>query len=170
MFNITQQTLMDQQSQIRKKQSLRKLELEKIQKRLKNEPHGHLPNDSEKDDEQWFLGFHEKCGDAFLNDVRVVVEDIGNPHENAEIGLRIKDKQQEHEREMLKNTSEIRKLYRTKLPCLKKVEKGKLFTEVRKVNELLKKIKLKDMTEENDLFDLGAALVTKVSEKTKIKQ
>ena len=50
---------------------------------------------------------------------------------------------------------------RTRLPFLRKVEKGKLFTEVRKVNELLKKIKSKDVNEDNELFYLGAALVTK---------
>ena len=50
---------------------------------------------------------------------------------------------------------------RTRLPFLRKVEKGKLFTEVRKVNELLKKIKWKDMSEDNELFYLGATLVTK---------
>ena len=65
--------------------------------------------------------------------------------------------------------SEIRKLHRTRLPCLRNVEKGQLFTEVRKVNELLKKIKSKDMSEDNDLFYLGAALVTKVFEKNKTK-
>ena len=50
---------------------------------------------------------------------------------------------------------------RTRLPFLRKVEKGKLFTEVRKVNELLKKIKSKDVNEDNELLYLGAALVTK---------
>ena len=50
---------------------------------------------------------------------------------------------------------------RTRLPFLRKVEKGELFTEVRKVNELLKKIKSKDVNEDNELFYLGAALVTK---------
>ena len=37
------------------------------------------------------------------------------------------------------------------------------------MNELLKKIESKDVTEDNDLFYLGAALVTKVFEKTKTK-
>ena len=60
----------------------------------------------------------------------MVVEDIGNRHENVEFGFRIKEEQQEDEKEMLKSMSEIRKLDRTTLPCLKKVEKGKLFTEV----------------------------------------
>ena len=36
MFNITEQRLMDQQSQIRKKQWFKKLEVEEIQKKKKN--------------------------------------------------------------------------------------------------------------------------------------
>ena len=65
--------------------------------------------------------------------------------------------------------SESWKLDRTRLSCLRKVQKGKLFTEVRKVDELLKNIELKDVTEDNDLFYLGAALVAKVFEKNKTK-
>ena len=49
----------------------------------------------------------------------------------------------------------------------KNVGKGKLFTEVRKVKLHLKKIELKDLTEDNDLFYIGAKLVTKVFEKNK---
>ena len=156
---------MDQQSHIRKKQWLTKLELEEIQRKVEDESHSCVPNDSESEDEQWYLGFNKKGGDVFLKDVRVVVEDIGNCIENVEFGFRIKEELQEDEKEMLKNMSEIGKLDRTRLPCLRKVEKGKLFTEVRKVNELLK-IELKDVMEDNDLFYLGAALVTKVFEKT----
>ena len=75
----------------------------------------------------------------------MVLEDIGNQHENVDFGFRIKEELLEDEQEMLKNMSEIRKLDRTRLPCLRKVEKGKLYTELRKVNELLKKIELKDV-------------------------
>ena len=89
---------MDQQSQIRKKQWLTKLELEEIQRRIEEEPHGHVPNDSESEDKQWFLGFDEKGGDVFLKDVRMVVEDIVNRHENVEFGFRIKEELQEDEK------------------------------------------------------------------------
>ena len=99
----------------------------------------------------------------------MVVEDIGNRHENSKFGFRIKKELQEDEKEMVKNMSEIRKLDRTRLPCLRKVEKGKLFTEVRKGNELLNKTESKHVTEDNDLFYLGVALVNKVFEKTKTK-
>ena len=68
---------------------------------------------------------------------------------------------------MLENMSEIWKLDTTRLPCLRKVKKSKLFTEVKKVNELLKKTESKDVTDDNDLFYLGAALVTEVFEKNK---
>ena len=80
MFNITEQRLVDQQSQIRKKQRLTKLELEEIQRRIEDEPHSHVPNDSDSEDEQYFLGFNEKDGDVFLKNVRAVVEDIGDRH------------------------------------------------------------------------------------------
>ena len=70
---------------------------------------------------------------------------------------------------MLEKMSEIRKLDRTRLPCLRKVKKGKLFTKVRKANKLLKKIESKDVTEDNDLFYLEAAFMTKVFEKNKKK-
>ena len=63
--------------------------------------------------------------------------------------------------------SEIRDLDRTRLPCLRKVEKAKLLTEIRKVNDLLNKIESKDVTEDNDLFYIGVALVNKVFEKNK---
>ena len=99
----------------------------------------------------------------------MVVEDIGNGHENVKWGFRIKKELQENEKEMLKNMSEIRKLDIAKLPCLRKVEKSKLFAVVRKVDELLKKFESKDLTEDNDLFYLGAALVTKVFENNKTK-
>ena len=108
-------------------------------------------------------------GDVSLKDVRAVVEDFSNGHENVEFGFRIKEELLDDEKEMLKNMSEIRKLDRTRLSCLRKVEKGKLFTELRKVNELLKMTESEDVTEDNDLFYLGAALATKVFEKNKTK-
>ena len=77
----------------------------------------------------------------------MVVEDIGNQHENVEFGFRINEELHEDWKEMLKNMSEIWKLDRARLLCLRKVEKVKLFIEVRKVNELLKKIESKDKTD-----------------------
>ena len=42
-----------------------KLELEEIQRRREHDQHGHIPNRSESQDEQWFLVFYEKGGDEF---------------------------------------------------------------------------------------------------------
>ena len=42
---------MDQQSQIRKKQWLTRLELEEMQRKVEDESHGRVPNDSESEDE-----------------------------------------------------------------------------------------------------------------------
>ena len=52
MFNITEQRLMDQQSQIRKKQRLLNLKLEDIQSRIDDKPHGHVPRNTEGEDEE----------------------------------------------------------------------------------------------------------------------
>ena len=84
MFNITEQKFMDQQNQIRKKQWLIKMVLEEIERRIEDEPHNHVPNDSESENEKWFLGFDEKGGYLFMKDVRVVMEHISNRHENVE--------------------------------------------------------------------------------------
>ena len=68
---------------------------------------------------------------------------------------------------MLKNILEIQQLDRTRLQCLRKVEKGKLIKEIGKANELLKKIKLKDIKKDHDLLYQGATLVTEIFEKNK---
>ena len=86
------------------------------------------------EDEWWFLGFDEKGSDVFLKDVGVVVEDNVNQQGNAEFGFRIKDELVEDEEKIVKIMPEIQKLDRTRLPCLRKIEKAKLFPEVRKVN------------------------------------
>ena len=105
----------------------------------------------------------------FLKEFRVVAEDIDNQHKNLEFGFRIKEELLDDEKEMLRNMLKIRNLDGTRLPYLRKVEKGKLSREVREVKELLKKIESKGVTEDNDLFYLGAVLVTKVFEKNKTK-
>ena len=77
------------------------------EKKIEDEPHSHALNDSKSENEQCFLSFGEKGGDVFLKNVRVVVEDIGNRHENVVLGFRIKEELQEDAKEMLKNMSEI---------------------------------------------------------------
>ena len=62
----------------------------------------------------------------------MVVEDLGNQHENVEFGVTRTARRRDRNAE---NMSEIQKLDRTRLPRLRKVEKEELFTEVRKVNE-----------------------------------
>ena len=74
------------------------MEFEEIQRRIEEKPHGHLTNDSKSEDQQWFLGFDENGGNVCLKDVIVVVEDIGNRHENVEFGLRNKEELLEDEK------------------------------------------------------------------------
>ena len=51
-MHTTEQRLMDQQSQIRKKEGLTNLKLEEIQGKIEDDPCGHVPKDSEREDEQ----------------------------------------------------------------------------------------------------------------------
>ena len=52
MVNKTEQRLMEQQSQIKKRQCLTNLKLEEIQRGIEDKPYGHVPSDSESEDEQ----------------------------------------------------------------------------------------------------------------------
>ena len=65
--------------------SLTNLELEEIQRRIEDEPHGHVPNDSTSEDEQWFFGFDEKGGYVFLKDVRNINIEITDGIESVSI-------------------------------------------------------------------------------------
>ena len=100
------------------------MEFKEIQKRIKDEPHGHVPSDRNSEEEPWFLGFNKKGGDVFVKNVRVVVEDISNQHENVEFGFRNKEELLEDEKKMLKNMPEV-KLHIARLPCPRNVEKKK---------------------------------------------
>ena len=73
VFSLTEQRLTDQQSQTRKRQWLTNLELQERKRRIEDEPQGHVPSDSESENQQCFLGSDEKGGDIFLKNVRVVV-------------------------------------------------------------------------------------------------
>ena len=66
-------------------------ELKQIQRKIEEEQHCLVPSGSESEDEHWFLGFNEKGRDVYRKDVRMVLEDIGNQHENVELGFRIKE-------------------------------------------------------------------------------
>ena len=81
--------------------------MKKYRKKIEDEPHSHVLNNSKSENEQCFLAFRKKGGDVFLKNVRVVVEDIGNRHENVVLGFRIKEELQEDAKEMLKNMLEI---------------------------------------------------------------
>ena len=84
------------------------MEFEEIQRRIEEKPHGNLTNDSKSEDQQWFLGFDENGGNVCLKDVIVVVEDIGNRHENVEFGLRIKEELLEDEKNNEKNVRDLK--------------------------------------------------------------
>ena len=84
------------------------MEFEQIQRKIEDEPHGHVPNDSKSKDEQWLLYFDENGRFVFLKDVRVVVEDTGNQHENVECGFKIKKKLLEMRKKCWKHVRDLK--------------------------------------------------------------
>ena len=77
--------------------------------RIENAPHGHVPNNSESEDEQWLLGFDEKGGDVFLKGVAVVAKDqrrtARRRKRNAEKHVRDSKARQNNASEKLKKES-----------------------------------------------------------------
>ena len=66
MFNVTEQRLVDQKNNISKKKWLSDLELEEIQKNIKDIGYGEVG--LEGDDEEWFLGFDHDGQDVFTKE------------------------------------------------------------------------------------------------------
>ena len=61
---------------------------------------------------------------------------------------------------MLNRLNEINKNNRTILPALKDIDKTKLYAALKKIDDILGKIKVKSITETNDPIYYGAVLVT----------
>ena len=68
------------------------------------------------------------------------------------------------ERDLIKRLNEINNRERTRLPSLRSVEKGKLYAAVKKVDTVMGKVNLSNITETNNLIYCGAALVTEILE------
>ena len=66
------------------------------------------------------------------------------------------------ERDFINRLNEINSMERARLPSLRSAEKGKLYTALKKVDTIMGKIKLSNITESNELMCCGAALVTEI--------
>ena len=79
-------------------------------------------------------------------------------------GIKIKDGVilMEEDREMLKMMMKLRKKPRVRLPAMSGVDGVKLKEAVKKVNDLLEKLNIDNITEMNDAIYYGAAMVCEI--------
>ena len=137
MFAVSQQRLIDQKNQIIKNQWFSELELEKLKLCCEDKSSVLIEE----------IGCERNGVDRFVDEV---------PIEKDSFEMEAKDE----EKILLNRLNEINKNNRTILPALRDIDKTKLYAAVKKIDDILGKIKVKSITETNDLIYCGAVLVT----------
>ena len=135
LFVVTEQRIVDQANQIRKKKWLSDLELEEIQRNVDDVQHGEVGPETENEE----MSVTENSGEQVENERPNQGRD-GVPYEKLQAHPDYK--LSEEEQEWLVWMDEILKLERTRLPCLRGINKGKLKSAVKKVDILLGKIEV----------------------------
>ena len=156
MFNVTEQRRIDQKFQIVKKQWLSSLELEEIQRNVDDAAYGEIDRliveEGGQDSERTATG----------DDSEGVSPQI--EHDEQVDWVEIKDGAvlTEEDREILKMMMEIRKKPRTRLPLMRGVDCAKLIETVKKVDSVLGKLEIDNITDTNDTICYGAAIVCEI--------
>ena len=156
MVHVTEQRLIDQKNQIIKKQWLSSLELEEIQRNIEDATYGGVARSivekSDPDLEMTTTGGGSEGEDPQIE---------GNEQVD---GIKIKDGVvlMEEDREMLKMMMKVKKKPRIRLPAMSGIDGVKLKETVKKVNGVLEKLKIDNITEMNDTIYYGAAMVCEI--------
>ena len=163
MFNVTEQRLVDQKINILKRKWLSDLELEEIQRSIEDIRNGEVGLESDVD-EGWFLGFDHEGQDVFMKECEVVLEDcmVPNVEEERSNAFVIKMNMQITNEDMTileKMHNVLSKENGERLPPLTGTEKHRLLEATRKVDEVMNKIEVGNITELNDLVYAGAVMV-----------
>ena len=148
MFPVTEQRLLDQKSQIVRKQWLSRLELEEIARAVEDGEYGDIGGDLEQGEAERSISHEEP--------------DIQTERDRTESDVFcLKERVDVTEEEicLLQRLNEMRKMDRTWLPALRGIESEKLRKAIKKLDELLGKIKVDDITDVNDLIYCASAVV-----------
>ena len=166
MFNVTEQRLVDQKNNILKRKWLSDLELEEIQRNIKDIGHDEVGLESDED-EGWFLVFDHEVLGLFMKECKVVLEDcmVPNVEEERSNVFVIKMNMQMMNEDMTileKMHNVLSKETRERLPPLRGIEKHRLSEATGKVDEVMNKIEVGNITELNDLVYAGAMVITEM--------
>ena len=151
MFQVTEQRLVDQVNQIRKKQWLSESEFEEIRR---------LIDEGEYTGE---MGGNEEDQETDRSEEEEVRTDPQLDEQNAQSGkLKIVEgcELSPEEVEVIKKLEEILQEEEKRLPSLRRIDRRKLKEVTRKVDAVLKKIETNDITTTNDLIYARAVVVT----------
>ena len=167
MFNATEQRLVGQKNNILKRKWLSDLELEEIQRNIEDIGNGEVGLESGIG-EGWFLGFGHEGQDVFMKECEVALEDcmVPNVEEERSNVFVIKMNMQITNEDMIlleKMRHVLSKETRERLPPLRGIEEHRLLEPTRKVDEVMNKIEVRNITELNDLVYGGAVVVTEMS-------
>ena len=117
--------------------------------------------------EGWLLGFDHEKQDVFMKECEVVLEDcmVPNVKEERSNVFVIKINMQITNEDMTileKMRNVLSKETREILPPLRRIEKHGLLEAIRKVDEVMNKIEVGNITELNDLVYAGAVVATEM--------
>ena len=162
LFIATEQRIVDQANQIRKRKWLSDLELEEIRRNIDDVQHGELGPEVVNEN----LTVSENEGEQIENE-RPMQGEENVQHDKLYI---LPDYElSEEEQGLFIRMEEILNSERIRLPSLRGINKGKLKSTVKKVDTLMSKIEADNITTTNDIIYAGAALVTEMVGANKLK-
>ena len=153
LFQVTEQRLVDQANQIRKKRWLSDLDLELEEIRRSVEEGEYMDDLGQNEEDQEIGSGQEETTEPEL------AEQCMNPQRQK---LKIVEgfEPSIEEVDLIEKLEEILQQERERLPSLRGINRGKLRDITKKVNAVLEKIETNDITKTNDLMYAGALLVT----------
>ena len=153
MFPIAEQHLADQKSQIIKRNWLSKLELEEIRRGIENTPQNDAAasNGSVNGQPHTESESHLDRNNQTINRTNTTSK---NPEQDPELT--------EEQLVLIQKLEIIRSNERKRLPSLRGIDRKRLLNTVEKVDEVLGRIRVSDITDVNELIYCGAALVTDI--------
>ena len=145
MFPVTEQRLLDQKSQIVRKQWLSRLELARA---VEDGEYGDIGGELEQGE-----------GERSINHQEPDIQTARDRAENDVFCLKERVDVTQEEICLLQRLNEMRKMDRARLPALRGIESEKMRKAVKKLDVLLEKIKVDDITDVNDLIYCASAVV-----------
>ena len=163
MFNVTEQRLVDQGNQIRKKKWLSDLEMEEIQREVEEGECLEAGETLEAVDQEQ-ANEESSRGECNVKAREQIEQEIDGQSVHADEKLHLVEgcEVSTEEGSIIEKMENILTKEKVRLPPLRGVDRDKVKKAVQKVNAVLAKLVPKDISATNDLLYAGAAVVTEI--------